>query len=83
MLCGGFRFPAAIGFPFTHRPSAIGKAALAITVPTSEVFVLVSPSTLLCCRPSFKMVRPMDGSRKRKAASPTSTPEWDHFADVL
>lgn len=74
--CAGFRSPTAIGSPSTHRPSAIGKAALAITLPTSEVSVLVSGSTLLCCRHSFKMVWPRDGSGKRKA-SPALTAAWE------
>lgn len=68
MSCAGFRSCVAIGSPVTHRSSAIGKAAFAITLPTSEVSVLVSVSTLLCCRHSFKMVRPRDGSGKRKAS---------------
>jgi len=56
---------------------AIGIGASHSRYPLSSLSVLVFASTLLCLLSPPKMVRPRDQAVKRKATSPTTTPELE------
>ena len=81
----GHRYAAAIGAICGYRATSGHRYSRPCTeyALVSSVFLLVSPSTLVFLQPPARMVRPRDRAGKRKATSPTTTPELEEDAAAL